>query len=78
MRHNYVRKGALAAAGLMTAVGLSFASAAPASADGILYPRNPSGGCTSGIAVVYDGEPYCYVVVDDGVVGVVKRVPITN
>ena len=61
MRAKRTRRAVVALASLGTAIGLSFASPAPASATK-LYGRVPAGGCITGIAVVINGVPLCQVV----------------
>jgi hypothetical protein len=54
-----IRRGALTLALLAAPLGLLHAS--PASAD-TYYPRLSTGGCITGIADTYNGEPVCRVV----------------
>ena len=54
-----IRRLALAFVMLLAPLGLLYAS--PASAD-TYYPRLSTGGCITGIADTYQGEPVCRVI----------------
>lgn len=60
-----IRRAALALSILAASAGV--ATASPASADTIL-PRLSTGGCITGIADTYGGQPVCRVIgTDEGV-----------
>ena len=54
-----VRRTVLALAIVAAPIGL--ATASPAGAD-LYYPRLSTGGCITGIADTYNGEPVCRVI----------------